>query len=116
MHELTICLNIIRIVERATEKKSINEKFSIKKVWIEVGDLAGVEVDLLKYSFPIAAKNTILKNSCLEVVQRHAMAKCNKCQKKFFIQALYDPCPLCRTFEYSILKGKELNVMKVEIG
>ena len=60
MHELSVAMGIVRIAEEELAKSSAN---SIELIEIEIGDLAGIEMDSLEYVWKAAVKGTALEKA-----------------------------------------------------
>ena len=112
MHELNICFSIINSLE---QRASNQQLLRISKVWLEVGALAGIELDALRFSFPIAAKGSIASQASLEIISIAGNACCNKCKNSFIIKTLFDPCCYCDSYDYQVTQGKELRILKMEV-
>ncbi|NNM60068.1 MAG: hydrogenase maturation nickel metallochaperone HypA [Legionellales bacterium] len=111
MHELSLCVQILNIVMAALPEDH-PEQISI--IRIAVGELAGVDADVLRYSFPIAARQTRAEMARLEITIVTGMAECLSCGQKVRIKSRSQACPLCGTFNYVILQGEELRVRSAE--
>lgn len=109
MHELSMCWDIVKIVTAKTQSKKV------KKIWLNIGELAGVDGEAIKFSFPIAAKNTVAEQALLEMNYIPAKGQCYTCQKEIYLTTLFDACPTCRKYDYEITQGKELHLLKVEV-
>jgi hydrogenase nickel incorporation protein HypA/HybF len=109
MHELAICSNIIKILKTQV----VNKK--IKKIWLRIGEISGVNCDAIQFSFPIAARNTIAENAEIELIHVHARGKCNTCHAEIKITTLFDACQYCNNYDYEIIQGNELQIIKVEV-
>lgn len=111
MHELSLCAHILNQVELYAKK----HKFGlVSKITLVIGQLSGIELDAMQFSFPIAAKNTIAENAKLAILTQSAIANCQQCQKKFDLKTLFSACPYCNSFEYDILQGKTLTLKSIE--
>lgn len=110
MHELNLCLSIIKTLEARADNTS-----RINKVWLEVGTLAGVELDALRFSFPIAAANTIAANATLEIIETPGEAWCQSCQRDVTMSTCFAACPHCNGYNYQVIRGKELKIIKMEV-
>lgn len=107
MHELSIVENIIDI----TQKKAIEENFSIvKKIIIDIGELSCVSIEALEFCFDVACKNTVLERAELIVNSIKGMAKCKQCDIKFTLENIYDLCPQCDNNDIIIIAGKETRI------
>ena len=113
MHELSIALGILKIAEDEAAKAKAEKVESIE---LEIGTLAGVELDSLEFVWSSATKETILEHSNMEIKVIEAEAKCVDCETIFKIDNYYDACPTCKSSLKTILKGKELRVKSLEVS
>jgi len=112
MHELSIALGIINIAEKETNKAN---KKSVTLIELEIGSLAGVELDSLEYVWKPAVKGTVLEKAELQIDFKQARAKCLECSTTFKMEHLFDSCPNCNSHFKDILQGKELRVKSLEV-
>lgn len=112
MHELNICLSIVDTLEAQAQQHQFHH---IKKLWLEIGELAGIELDALRFSFPIAASRSVADKAILDITSVEGRVQCDSCQKDVTIKTLFEPCPLCGHYGYHILQGKELRIVKMEV-
>ncbi|MBU1558325.1 MAG: hydrogenase maturation nickel metallochaperone HypA [Gammaproteobacteria bacterium] len=110
MHELTLCRNIVDIALDALEGDR-----KVHAVILELGLLAGVQKEALLFSFDVVVQNTALEGSKLVIIDVPGKAKCNQCATLFSIQKLYDACPECRSHDFQLLSGEELNIKSLEV-
>jgi len=114
MHELSLAINIVEIVEN--EIKKHNQKFSsVETVTLEIGQLSGVEIVALKTAIEEASKNTILKKTEFIYNIISAVAVCDACKKEFETNDYFTPCPFCGNPFSDISKGKDLIVSKISL-
>lgn len=105
MHEFSLCESIIQQVARSNH----NQLMNIADITLEVGSLAGVDLESLCFWFPVVANKLAGKNLKLIVNQINGRAQCNQCSHEYELHHLYDPCPQCSVFgNYQILQGREL--------
>lgn len=112
MHELSIALGIVKIAEQETAKAKATKVTSIE---LEIGSLAGVEMDALDFVWPSAIKDSVLENAEKIVHLIPGKGKCLDCNTEFEIKNIYDPCPSCQSFLKGIVQGKELRVKTLEV-
>lgn len=105
MHEFSLCEGIIKQVVRANHEQTDN----LATVTIEVGKLAGVDIESLSFWFPVVAGKLNCPELQLQINEVDGRARCNSCNHDFILQNLYDPCPSCGTFgDYQIMQGREM--------
>lgn len=112
MHEMSVALGILKIAEQEAAKANATE---VELIELEIGTLAGIELDALDFVWSSVTKDTILEHSKMEIVTIEGEAKCVDCDTIFGIKNYYDSCPTCESSFKSILKGKELRVKSLEV-
>lgn len=112
MHELSIALNIIEIVE---ENARMHDLSSVSEVEIDIGTMSGVVPEVLEFSLNIAIKNTILEKARINFQIIPALARCNQCLKDFIPEDIYTQCPHCESIYFDIVKGRELQVKSIKV-
>ncbi len=112
MHELSIAQSIINSAEENAAKHQARE---IEEIELEIGCLAGIEIQTLEFALKSAVKGTILENT---KIVRHDIAGeglCSDCGCTFQIHKLLSECPECGSFLIIIRKGKELRIKSIVI-
>jgi hydrogenase nickel incorporation protein HypA/HybF len=113
MHELSIAQSIIQIVEKSFNKNSGKR---IESVTLLIGQLSGIEVDALEFSFSIIKNETVLHNVELVIEKIEGQGKCQKCNMVFAMNKYGMPCPSCQSYNIDILKGKEMKVLRINVA
>ena len=110
MHEMSLAEGILKI---ALEVAAENHAKKISAVGLKLGEMAGVEVEALKFGFDILTRNTIAENAALKINRVPIIGECNKCGKTFKVDSYNFFCPECDGI--LILKsGRELLVEFVD--
>ncbi|MCX8069520.1 MAG: hydrogenase maturation nickel metallochaperone HypA [Thermodesulfovibrionales bacterium] len=113
MHEASIALTLL---ERVVEECKNNGCSAVKNVKIEVGRASGVLPDALLFVFNAIKSDTIASSATLEIDETILTAKCNNCQKEFTTDESYIfECPFCNSNSFSVLRGRELNIIEIEV-
>ena len=112
MHELSIAMGIVKIAEDETAKVNAEK---VTKIQLEIGVLAGVEIDSLNFVWDSAVQNSVLENAEKEIIVINGIGKCVDCDAVFDMENIYDCCPKCGSNFKGILKGKELKVKSLEV-
>jgi len=112
MHELSIAMGIVKIAEDETAK--VEEK-TVVKIELEIGELAGVEIDALNFVWNSAVKDSVLENAEKEITIIKGVAICADCNTEFYLENIYDSCPKCNSNFKGIIQGKELRVKSLEV-
>ena len=110
MHEASLAENILKIAQDVAAE---NHAEKISAIGLKLGDMAGVEIDALNFSFDVMKKNTIAENATLKINRVPIQARCNNCGKIFTVEHYNFFCPECDGI--LILKsGRELLVEFVD--
>ncbi|WP_028215123.1 hydrogenase maturation nickel metallochaperone HypA [Paraburkholderia mimosarum] len=92
MHELSLAGGVLASVEAAAER----ERFvSVKMLRLEVGRLAGVEVEALRFALDAIAPGTCFAGARVEIEEPTGSAWCMNCNVSVPLAARGDPCAQC---------------------
>lgn len=112
MHELSVAENIVDIIHQSVPSE---ELVDVRIVRMKIGALSGVVADSLNFCFTAIASQTPLAKARLEIEQIPFTVRCNSCNKTFENDIGYVVCPECGGIETSIVSGRELQVMEIEL-
>jgi len=111
MHEMSIAIKIVELAEaeaRAAGARRIN------RVEVEVGALAGVLADSLRFCFEAACRATLAEGAELAIVEIAGLGQCASCGEEGPLAELLALCPACGGFMRP-LKGRELRLLSLNI-
>jgi len=112
MHEMSICESIVSVIEQQAVAQSFSR---VKRVRLEIGPLAGVELEALRFSYDVVTKGGIAEGSALEVIEMPVTAWCMPCARPVKVRERYDPCPDCGSYQVQITGGDELRIRDMEV-
>lgn len=112
MHELSIAMGIVDLV---SEEAAKNNAVTIKEVELEVGEMAGVDIEALTFSLHVIMKQSILSSATIDIKKISTLAQCKDCKVRYQPENLYTPCPACHSSHTDIIHGKELRVKSILI-
>lgn len=112
MHELSIAMNI---VELAVEEAGKAGATTISRVDVEIGTMAGVEQEALLFAWESAVQDTIAAEASLVIHTVDGQAHCLECNADFPVENYFAECPHCKSFRYTITRGKELRVSSLMV-
>lgn len=112
MHEMALCENILQVLE---EQAVEQDYATVKTVWLEIGPLAGVELEALRFSFDAVANGTLADQAELVIVETRGEAWCSSCTKTVPIRQRFDACPHCGGYELQVTGGEELRIKELEV-
>lgn len=83
-------------------------------VRLEIGELSGVAVDAMRFSFDVCVRGTSLDGASLDIVRVPGRARCGTCNSEYGLTSFTLPCP-CGSFERELVAGGELRLTEVEV-
>src|SRR3990167_3070194 len=96
MHEMSLADGVLQVIEESAKTNGFTR---VKTVWLEIGALAGVEAEAMRFCFDVVVKNTLAEGTRLEIIETAGQAWCLACGKTVPIRQRYDPCPLCDGYQ-----------------
>jgi hydrogenase nickel incorporation protein HypA/HybF len=112
MHELSI---VSSVLEQLDELKKQHAGAHFSKVGLRVGELAGVDVDCLRFGFECVVKDTDWESLALEIEQVARRQRCPGCKAEFRAENWATACPLCGEAATITIAGEELQIAYVEV-
>lgn len=112
MHELSIAQSIVQLAEQQAKSHNAQE---IEELELEIGVLAGVELQSLEFALKSSVKGTMLEHA--HIVRRDIAGEgiCGDCEFIFPVKTLFTTCPQCGSFCVKIIKGKELRIKSLVV-
>lgn len=112
MHELSIAQSIVQLAEQQARKHQASE---IEELELEIGSLAGVELQTLMFALESSVKGTMLERARIVRHDIAGEARCGDCEAVFPVETLFSPCPQCGSYYVKIVRGKELKVKSIVV-
>jgi hydrogenase nickel incorporation protein HypA/HybF len=112
MHEMSLCESVLQILEQQAEAQQYRK---VKTVWLEIGALAGVEIEALRFSFDIVMQGSLADQARLEIIEVPGQAWCLPCGRNVAVQQLYDQCPHCGSHQLQINGGDQMRIKELEV-
>lgn len=112
MHELSICMSILSIVEEEVAKK--DDVTGVKTVTLKVGELSCLEARTLTSCFEVISEKTIADGAKLVVNAVKARWACKACGHEFE-ERLPGQCPACEKRQLKMVAGREFLVESLEV-
>lgn len=112
MHELSLAESLIDLIEDEAKRGGFTH---VRKLWLEVGALAGVELDALRFGFEVAAQSTCAEGAELEIATPPGEAWCFDCGKPVVIAAYHEGCPDCAGHRLQVTGGTQFKLKELEV-
>lgn len=113
MHELSIALSIVEMAQEEAHRQGATE---VKAVHLKLGLLSGVMQDALRFSYGISCDGTMLEGSELVIKEEPAVIYCDRCVAERSLRSIQGlVCPDCGTTACKLVRGRELELVALEI-
>ncbi len=112
MHEMALAESVREIVE---ETARANDARRVSLVRLEIGRLAQVEIEAMRFAFEVVQRGSLAEGARLEIVETDGTAWCMLCSAAIVIGRRGDPCPACQSFQLQVTGGDRMRVMDIEI-
>ncbi len=112
MHEMSLCESVLQILEDNAKSQGFSR---VRKVWLEIGELSGVEPEAMRFSFEVIRSGTLAEQASLEIIQVPGEAWCIPCGKNVRVKQRFDACPECGSYQLQINGGDEMKIKELEV-
>lgn len=112
MHEMSLAEGVLQIIEDHARTHAFER---VTAVYLEVGQLAGVEIEALRFAFDVVTRDSIADGARLEIDPLPGQGWCLKCSEPVALAALYDACPNCGGYQVQATGGTELRVKELAV-
>jgi hydrogenase nickel incorporation protein HypA/HybF len=109
---MSLAEGVLQVIEDAGRQQGFSR---VRTVWLEIGQLAAVEVEAMRFCFDAVTRGSLAEGSRLEIVATPGSAWCMKCSGNVTVEALYDPCPQCGSHQLQVTGGSEMRVKELEV-
>jgi len=108
VHELALAQEILDVVAARSGGARVT------RVVLEVGKLAAVLPDALRFCFDLAAEDTVARGARLEIVETPGRARCRGCGADVALDRPYGRCA-CGRSDLEWLSGEALRILEMEV-
>jgi hydrogenase nickel incorporation protein HypA/HybF len=113
MHELGITSSVIAIcAARAAEQGAATR---VTHITLEVGKLAAVMPDALRFCFDCCAIGTLVEGAELEIIEIAGRARCRDCGIEQAVTQMFGLCE-CGGLDLEMIAGEELKIRQMEVS
>jgi hydrogenase nickel incorporation protein HypA/HybF len=112
MHELSLAESMLELIQRA----AVEQQFSaVRVVWLELGSMACVEPEALRFCFESVARDTLAQHARLEWVSIPGRGECPDCGSHHPQAQLLDPCPVCASCRVVVSGGDGMRIKALDV-
>ena len=84
-------------------------------MWLEIGQLACVEKESLRFYFDVVKQDSMAQQAKLEIIEIAGQALCNQCQHTMLIVSHYEACSQCGSYSLQITHGDGMQIKELEV-
>jgi hydrogenase nickel incorporation protein HypA/HybF len=112
MHEMALCEGILQSIEENARREGYQR---VRMVRLEIGALAGVELDAMRFGFDAVVQGTLADGARLEIVEVPGQAWCMQCARAVPVSRRFDDCPRCGGIELEVTGGDAMRIKALEV-
>lgn len=112
MHEVGIIQSTLTLAEQYARNAGAE---GIIEIRLQVGQMTGVVPEALQYAFTILREGTLAEAAQLVVEYVSAVCWCATCRREFEAGGLFGVCPDCGTPSGEVRRGRELDLISMEV-
>jgi len=114
MHELSIALSILEVVEEEVDRHG---GVPVEAIHVRMGPLSGVVKEALLSAYQLASERTPFEHSRLIIEEVPIVIYCSKCQAERPVHSVqWFCCAECGTPASEVLRGRELELAALELA
>ena len=110
MHEMGLTRRLVKLVEDEAQARELTQ---IKRVRLELGVLAGIEDEALRFNFRAAARGTVAQDAELDIVSCPDRAWCPQCRAEVVVANRDQACPVCNTMPLTPLEPEAVRITEL---
>ena len=112
MHEMSLAESVLQIIEDAAREQDFRR---VRSVTLEIGRLAAVEPDAMRFCFDAVMAGTLAEGARLEIIETPGEGRCSECGAMVEMQEAYGLCPQCDSPRLQVVAGDRMRVMDMEV-
>jgi hydrogenase nickel incorporation protein HypA/HybF len=113
MHEMSLAEGVIGVVQEAARA---HHPCAVRVVRLEIGALAAVECEALRFAFEVVKRGSVAADARLDIVHVPGAAWCMQCSRSVAISERGEPCPECGSWQLQITGGGQMRVKELELA
>jgi len=110
---MSLAEGVLQLVEDAARAQDFSR---VTAVWLEIGELSGVEVEAMKFCFDAVVRDSIAQGARLEIIATPGSGWCMQCSKTVPMREVFGECPDCGSHQMQVTGGTEMRVKELEVA
>jgi hydrogenase nickel incorporation protein HypA/HybF len=113
MHEMSLAEGVLQLIEDAARQQNFEK---VVTVWLEIGQLSGVEVEAMKFCFDAVTQGSVAAGARLELIALPGTGWCMACAQSVAMREVFGECPQCGGYQMQVTGGTEMRVKELEVS
>ena len=110
---MSLAEGVLQLIEDAGRQQEFSK---VTTVWLEIGQLSGVEVEAMKFCFDAVTRDSIADGARLEIIALPGIGWCMECAKSVPMAEVFGECPQCGGYRMQVTGGTEMRVKELEVA
>lgn len=112
MHEMSLAEGVLQIIEDAARAQGFAR---VKTVVLDIGQLAAVEPEALRFCFDAVIAGGIAEGATLEIMATPGEGWCMQCAATVPVTEQLGTCPQCGGYRVRVTGGTEMRVRELMV-
>lgn len=112
MHEMSLAEGVLQIIEDAAEEGCFER---VSTVRLEIGQLAAVAPDALRFCFDAVVRGSLAEGATLEIVEVPGSGWCGECEVTVPMPEIVAVCPYCGNCQLQATGGLDMKVVSLDV-
>jgi hydrogenase nickel incorporation protein HypA/HybF len=110
---MSLAEGVLQLIEDAAREQDFAK---VTTVWLEIGQLSGVEVEAMKFCFDAVTRDSIADGASLEIIALPGVGWCMECSLTMPMAEVFGECPQCGGHRLQVTGGTEMRVKELEVA
>ncbi len=112
MHEMSLCLSMLEILESSAREHQFQR---VKVIHLELGRHSCADPETLRFTFNVAAQNTLAEGARLDILEVPVRAWCHRCERLVDLAEDVTTCPACSGSDLRLEGGQDMRIKNLEV-
>lgn len=110
---MSLAEGVLQLIEDAAREQNFAK---VTTVWLEIGQLSGVEPEAMKFCFDAVVRDSIADGANLEIIALPGTGWCMGCSMTVPMAEVFGECPQCGGYQLQVTGGTEMRVKELEVA
>ena len=109
---MSLAEGVLQLIEDSARQQNFS---SVSTVWLEIGELSGVEVEAMKFCFDAVTRDSVAQGARLEIITLPGTGWCMACAVTVPMSEVFGECPHCGGHQMQVTGGTEMRLKELEV-